>query len=156
MKFSIERAALLKAVGQAQSVVEKRNTIPILANILIEAEGDSVRMKATDLDVEVIDLAPAKVERAGGTTVSAQLLHEIVRKLPDGALVSVTEEGGAGRVAIAAGPVPFPAGDAHEGGLPGHGVGGLRLLLHLPCRRSCEGSSTRRASPSRRRRRATT
>ena len=55
MKFSIERGALLKAVSQAQSVVERRNTIPILANVLIEAEGDSVQFRATDLDIEVLD-----------------------------------------------------------------------------------------------------
>ena len=107
MKFSIERAALLKAVGQAQSVVERRNTIPILANILIEAEGDTVRFKATDLDIEVIDTAPAQVARAGGTTVSAQLFHEIVRKLPDGALVTVDEDQAQGRVSIAAGRSHF-------------------------------------------------
>ena len=56
MKISIERGTLLKAVGQAQSVVERRNTIPILANVLIEAEGNSVSFRATDLDIEVIDL----------------------------------------------------------------------------------------------------
>ena len=71
MKFSIERAALLKAVSQAQSVVERRNTIPILANVLIEAEGSDASFRATDLDIEVVDKAPAQVERAGATTVSA-------------------------------------------------------------------------------------
>ena len=79
MKVSIERATLLKAVSQAQSVVERRNTIPILANVLIEAEGDAVSFRATDLDIEVLDRAPAQVERAGSTTVSAVTLHEIVR-----------------------------------------------------------------------------
>ncbi|KIT15681.1 DNA polymerase III subunit beta [Jannaschia aquimarina] len=107
MKFSIERAALLKAVGQAQSVVERRNTIPILANILVEAEGDQVRFKATDLDIEVIDSAPAQVERAGGTTVSAQTLHEIVRALPDGALVAIEEDQAQGRINITAGRSRF-------------------------------------------------
>ena len=63
MKFSMERATLLKAVSQAQSVVERRNTIPILANVLIEAEGDTVMFRATDLDIEVVDKAPAQVER---------------------------------------------------------------------------------------------
>jgi DNA polymerase-3 subunit beta len=69
MKLSIERAALLRAVSQAQSVVERRNTIPILANVLIEAEGDTASFRATDLDIEVVDRIPAKVERAGATTV---------------------------------------------------------------------------------------
>jgi DNA polymerase-3 subunit beta len=107
MKFSIERSALLKAVAQAQSVVERRNTIPILANVLIEAEGDSVQFRATDLDIEVVDRAPAKVERAGATTVSAVTLNEIVRKLPDGALVPLTDNSQAGRMTIEAGRSNF-------------------------------------------------
>lgn len=107
MKFSIERGVLLKAVAQAQSVVERRNTIPILANVLIEAEGDQVSFRATDLDIEVVDQAPAKVERAGATTVSAVTLHEIVRKLPDGALVTLVDDGSLGRLSVEAGRSQF-------------------------------------------------
>jgi DNA polymerase-3 subunit beta len=107
MKFSIERAALLKAVNQAQSVVERRNTIPILANVLIEAEGSEVSFRATDLDIEVVDRVAAQVERAGATTVSATLLHEIVRKLPDGALISLTADSAAGRLTVEAGRSNF-------------------------------------------------
>ncbi|WP_339637087.1 DNA polymerase III subunit beta [uncultured Sulfitobacter sp.] len=107
MKFSIERAALLKAVSQAQSVVERRNTIPILANVLIEAEGSDVSFRATDLDIEVVDKVAAQVERAGATTVSATLLHEIVRKLPDGALVRLTADTAAGRLTVEAGRSNF-------------------------------------------------
>lgn len=107
MKFSMERATLLKAVSQAQSVVERRNTIPILANVLIEAEGDTVMFRATDLDIEVVDKAPAQVEKAGATTVSAVMLHEIVRKLPDGALVTLTEDGASGRLTVEAGRSNF-------------------------------------------------
>ncbi|NNE54210.1 MAG: DNA polymerase III subunit beta [Sulfitobacter sp.] len=107
MKFSIERAALLKAVNQAQSVVERRNTIPILANVLIEAEGSEVSFRATDLDIEVVDKVAAQVERAGATTVSATLLHEIVRKLPDGALINLTADTAAGRLTVEAGRSNF-------------------------------------------------
>jgi len=107
MKFSIERGALLKAVAQAQSVVERRNTIPILANVLIEAEGAGVQFRATDLDIEVVDRAPAQVERAGATTVSAVTLNEIVRKLPDGALVTLSDNGQTGRLTIEAGRSNF-------------------------------------------------
>lgn len=107
MKISIERSALLKAVSQAQSVVERRNTIPILANVLIEAEGNTASFRATDLDIEVVDNAPAQVERAGATTVSAVTLHEIVRKLPDGALVSLTDDGASGRLTVEAGRSNF-------------------------------------------------
>jgi DNA polymerase-3 subunit beta len=107
MKFSIERAALLKAVAQAQSVVERRNTIPILANVLIEAEGSTVQFRATDLDIEVVDRAPAMIERAGATTVSAVTLNEIVRKLPDGALVTLSDNATTGRLSIEAGRSNF-------------------------------------------------
>ncbi|WP_296641312.1 DNA polymerase III subunit beta [Roseinatronobacter sp.] len=107
MKISIERAALLKAVSQAQSVVERRNTIPILANVLIEAEDAQVSFRATDLDVEVVDHAPAMVERAGATTVSAVLLHEIVRKLPDGAMVELVDDSRSGRLQVTAGRSSF-------------------------------------------------
>ena len=107
MKVSIERNALLKAMSQAQSVVERRNTIPILANVLIEAEGDAISFRATDLDIEVKDKAPALVERAGSTTVGAHTLHEIVRKLPDGAMVELSDDGTAGRLEIKAGRSSF-------------------------------------------------
>ncbi len=107
MKISIERATLLKAVAQAQSVVERRNTIPILANVLIEAEGETVSFRATDLDIEVVDKIAGQVERAGATTVSAVMLHEIVRKLPDGALVQLTDDGTSGRLTIEAGRSNF-------------------------------------------------
>ena len=107
MKLSIERGVLLKAVAQAQSVVERRNTIPILANVLIEAEGADVHFRATDLDIEVVDNAPAQVERAGATTVSAVMLHEIVRTLPDGALVTLSDDGTSGRLSVEAGRSHF-------------------------------------------------
>ncbi len=107
MKASIERSALLKAMSRAQSVVERRNTIPILANVLIEAEGETVNFRATDLDIEVIDKSPAMVEQAGATTVPAHMLHEIVRKLPDGAMVSLADDGTSGRMEITAGRSHF-------------------------------------------------
>jgi DNA polymerase-3 subunit beta len=107
MKLSIERGTLLKAVALAQSVVERRNTIPILANVLIEADGDTVSFRATDLDIEVSDKAAAQVERPGATTVSAVTLHEIVRKLPDGALVTLTDDSAAGRLTVEAGRSMF-------------------------------------------------
>ena len=105
MKISIERAALLRAVGHAQSVVERRNTIPILANVLLSAEGDTASFRATDLDVEVVDRAPAQVETPGAATASAVTLHEIVRKLPDGALVELSAKDG--RLEVSAGRSRF-------------------------------------------------
>ncbi len=107
MKVSIERSALLKAMSQAQSVVERRNTIPILANVLIEAEGGVASFRATDLDIEVIDRAQAQVERPGASTVAAHILHEIVRKLPDGAIVELFDDGASGRLEVRAGRSHF-------------------------------------------------
>ena len=107
MKVSIERNTLLKAMSRAQSVVERRNTIPILSNVLIEADGDQISLRATDLDIEVVDKAPAMVERAGATTVSAHTLHEIVRKLPDGAMVELFDDGASGRLELNAGRSRF-------------------------------------------------
>lgn len=107
MKLSMERSALLRAMSRAQSVVERRNTIPILSNVLIEAEGEAVSFRATDLDIEVIDRAPAMVGRAGATTVAAHVLHEIARKLPDGAMVELSDDGIAGRLEVRAGRSHF-------------------------------------------------
>ncbi len=107
MKLSLERNALLRAMSRAQSVVERRNTIPILGNVLIEAEGEQVSFRATDLDIEVIDKARAMVSQAGATTVSAHTLHEITRKLPDGAMVELHDDGIAGRLEVRAGRSHF-------------------------------------------------
>ena len=156
MRISIERAALLGAAGHAQSVVERRNTIPILANVLIEAQGDEVAFRATDLDVEVIDRAPARVDRPGATTVSALTLHEIVRKLPDGASVELSEEPGSGRLAVSAGRAHFQLATLPKEDFPRAGEPRIRGHLRHPRARPAGGCSTSRASPSRRRRRATT
>lgn len=94
MKVTLERAHLLKSLSHVHRVVERRNTIPILSNVLIRGEGGAVHLKATDLDLEVVEEVPAMVEAAGGTTVSAHILHDIVRKLPDGSEVSLDTSDG--------------------------------------------------------------
>ena len=98
MKATIERATLLKSLGHVQSVVERRNTIPILSNVLIEARDDgSIRLMATDLDLQVDESVAAQVEQAGAATVPAHTFFDIVRKLPEGSQVELTaaREGGA-------------------------------------------------------------
>ena len=92
MKVTIERNSLLKTLGHVQSVVERRNTIPILSNVMIEASGDTVAMTATDLDIAIIENTNAMVITAGSTTVPAHTLFDIVRKLPDGSEVELTLE----------------------------------------------------------------
>ena len=89
MKVTVERTSLLKALGHVHRVVEKRNTIAILSNVLLRAENGKLFLKATDLEIEVTDTLPADVATAGGTTVSAHTLYDIVRKLPEGAQLSL-------------------------------------------------------------------
>lgn len=89
MKISIERADLLKALGHVQNVVERRNTIPILSNVLINAEGDAITLVATDLDIEISEDSEATVDAPGSVTAPAHTLYDIARKLPDGAQVSL-------------------------------------------------------------------
>jgi len=94
MRATVERSHFLKSLGHVHRVVERRNTIPILSNVLLRAEGSSLTMKATDLDLEVTETVPADIGQAGATTVPAYILHDIVRKLPDGAEISLdTGEG---------------------------------------------------------------
>lgn len=89
MRVSLERAALFKTLSHVQRVVERRNTIPILSNVLVRAAQGRIEFKATDLDIELVESLPADVASAGATTVPAHLFHDIVRKLPDGAQVSL-------------------------------------------------------------------
>lgn len=103
MKLTIERGALLKALGHVQSVVERRNTIPILSNVLLTADEGSLAFSATDLDMEITDDAPARVEGAGQITAPAHTLYEIVRKLPEGAEVALTFNGDDPRLQVRAG-----------------------------------------------------
>ncbi len=92
MRVTLERANLLRSLNHVHRVVERRNTIPILSNVLLKAGGASLEMKATDLDLEINEAATAQVDQAGATTVPAHLLYDIVRKLPDGAEVMLTTD----------------------------------------------------------------
>ena len=93
MKFTAQKSAFLSVLAHASRIVEKRNTIPILSNVLIQADGRQVNLKATDLDLEVTLHFEAEVEVAGGTTVPAALLYDIVRKMPDKAEISFEMKG---------------------------------------------------------------
>ena len=92
MRVTLERSVLLKALNHVHRVVERRNTIPILSNVLLRAEGDELHLKATDLDLEVSEKAAAVVEQPGATTVPAQMFFDIVRKLPDGSEVMLSTD----------------------------------------------------------------
>lgn len=89
MKLTIERSVLLKSLGHVQSVVERRNTIPILSNVKVEARDGMLRLNATDMDLDITESSEAEVAVAGETTAPAHTLFEIVRKLPEGAQVEI-------------------------------------------------------------------
>ena len=106
MKLTIERAALLKSLGHVQSVVERRNTIPILSNVKIEAGDGAVRLNATDMDLDIVEAAVADVSTPGATTVPAHTLYDIARKLPEGAQVDLDADGD-GQIVLSAGRSRF-------------------------------------------------
>jgi len=87
MKVTLERTDLLKSLTHVHRVVERRNTIPILSNVLLRTDGGALNLKATDLDVEIVEMVPAMVDLPGATTVPAHMFYDIVRKLPDGSQV---------------------------------------------------------------------
>lgn len=107
MRLVIDRSELLRALGHVTSVVERRTTIPILSNVMLKASGSEILLKATDLEREVVEAAPAEVTTPGVTTVPAQMLHDIVRKLPDGSEVEITRDAERERLTITAGHSRF-------------------------------------------------
>jgi DNA polymerase-3 subunit beta len=107
MKLTIERAALLRSLGHVQSVVERRTTIPILSNMLLEASDGRLNLTATDLDLAVVESVEADVSTPGAITTPAHTLYDIVRKLPDGAQVELEYKGGEQRLTLSAGRSRF-------------------------------------------------
>lgn len=107
MKVTVEQVALLKALGHVHRVVERRNTIPILGNVLIRAEGGQLSLKATDLDLDIVEIVTADVTTPGATTVPAYVFHDIIRKLADGAQVSLEQDGQSGQVTLRSGRSRF-------------------------------------------------
>lgn len=107
MRITIERAQLLRSLAHVTSVVERRATIPILSNILLRGDGEGVTLTATDMDIDVVETVPALVEGSGAITAPAHTLHDIVRKLPDGAEVTLDATGDADRISLRAGRSKF-------------------------------------------------
>ena len=131
MKATIERAVLLKSLGHVQSVVERRNTIPILSNVLLDAREDgSIRLMATDLDLQVDESVPAAVAQPGATTVSAHTLFDIVRKLPDGSQVELTAA--EGKMQVVAGRSRFNLSTLPRDDFPVIAEGELPTRFELP------------------------
>jgi DNA polymerase III subunit beta len=131
MRVTVERSHLLKSLGHVHRVVERRNTIPILSNVLLRAEGSKLTMKATDLDLEVTEAVPAEIGQAGATSVPAHILHDIVRKLPDGAEVSLDTGDGA-QLALRSGRSNFALQILPETDFPDLTAGDFAVRFSLP------------------------
>lgn len=140
MKLTIERSVLMKSLGHVQSVVERRNTIPILSNVKLEAREGSLGLNATDMDLDIVEKIDAEVQQPGATTAPAHTFFEIVRKLPDGAQVEVSYDPEGGQMTLRSGRSRFslsclPVEDfpAMAGGDYGHSFGiaaaDLRALI---------------------------
>ena len=138
MKATIERATLLKCLSHVQSVVERRNTIPILSNVLIEASGgNAVKVMATDLDLQVVEtMGAVSVDVPGAITVSAHLLFDIARKLPDGSQVSI--ETAENRMTVKAGRSRFSLPTLPRDDFPMIVEGDLPTSFEIPARTLAE------------------
>jgi DNA polymerase-3 subunit beta len=106
MKLTIERAALLRALGHVQNVVERRNAIPVLSNVLLEAGRARLQLCATDMEIAIVDAVDATIQQEGATTAPVHTLYDIVRKLPEGAQLEIAQSGG-GQMSLRAGRSHF-------------------------------------------------
>ena len=138
MKATIERATLLRCLSHVQSVVERRNTIPILSNVLIDAsDGGSLKVTATDLDLQVVEtMTAASVEQGGAITVSAHLLFDIARKLPDGSQVSL--DAAENKMVVKAGRSRFSLPTLPRDDFPTIVEGDLPTTFELPAKQLAE------------------
>jgi DNA polymerase III subunit beta len=132
MKLKADRATLLKALAHIQSVAEKRNTIPILANVLIAVRDGRLSFTATDMEIAVVEEVAASTSRNGATTAPAATLYEIVRKLPESAEIELEHAGGDAQLHLRAGKfatslVALPVED-----FPSMTAGQLPHHFHLP------------------------
>ncbi|MBA4791499.1 MAG: DNA polymerase III subunit beta [Pseudomonadota bacterium] len=131
MKVIVERAELLKSLSHVHRVVERRNTIPILANVLMRAGSGGLELKATDLDLEVVETVPADVGQPGATTVPAHVLYDIVRKLPEGAQVALEISGERGSLQVRAGRARFTLQTLPEADFPDLAAGEFSHAFEL-------------------------
>ena len=131
MKVTLERSALLKSLGHVHRVVERRTTIPILSNVLVRAEKGGLRLQATDLDLEVVETAPAEIGQDGSTTVPAHTFDDIVRKLPEGAQVALEQSGETGTLTIRSGRSRFALQTLAESDFPDLAAGDMPVKFEI-------------------------
>lgn len=129
MKIAVERAQLLPALAMVGGVVERRQTLPILGNILVVADGEGLSLKATDLELEIGTACAAKVERPGSLTLPARKLIDICRSLPDGARIALRKEGE--RAVIVSGRSRFNLSTLPADDFPVMEMGAVELSLDI-------------------------
>ncbi len=132
MKLTIERAALLRSLNHIQSVVERRNTIPILANVLVEANDNGVNLTATDMDISIVESAVSTGAAPGSTTAPAHTLYDIVRKLPDGSQIELDASGDSDRLVLSAGRSRFTLATLPTADFPTMSAGDLPHSFAVP------------------------
>ena len=133
MKITIPRDTLAPALASLSRVVERRNTIPILSNILLSAAGDRLTLRATDLDIQVDTSLPCEVAEAGDITLPAHTLSDIVRKLP--AQASVTLEGAGDKpMALRSGRSRFTVQSLPESDFPDITAGEFSHRFAMPAK----------------------
>ena len=125
MRLTIDKASLAKALAHVASVVERRNTIPILANVLLATRDNELKLTATDLDMELVETVPARAKGEGATTVPAHMFHDIVRKLPEGAQVLLEGGSDSGQIVLRAGRSRFALQTLPKDDFPASGGGTL-------------------------------
>ena len=132
MKLTIDRADLMRALSHVQSVVERRNTIPILANVRMDAENGMLTLTATDMDLEMKESVAADVQIEGAITAPAHTFHDIVRKLPDDSKVDLTLEPGGSMMTVTAGRSQFKLSCLPVSDFPELGSTDMDITLAIP------------------------
>ena len=138
MKLTIERSALLASLQHVQSVVERRNTIPILSNVELSAEGAELRLTATDMDIWVYDQTPADVGASGSITASAHMLFDIVRKLSDDSKVELELGKVEGQLSLKSGQTLFSLSSLPVEDFPSVSEGDWGCKFQMPAAAICE------------------
>ncbi len=93
MRFTLQREAFLKPLAQVVNVVERRQTLPVLANFLVQVQNGQLSLTGTDLEVEMVSRIAVEDAQDGETTIPARKLFEIIRALPDGSRITVSQTG---------------------------------------------------------------
>ena len=94
MKFNISKMDIFKSLSHLIGIVDKKNSLPILSNVLIEAKNNNLYLSATDMDISIVEKLSCDILEDGSTTVNAQLFYDIIRKVDDNTEVEIISNNG--------------------------------------------------------------